>query len=87
LATQWLDRPEGVGPPHLTELDLSIGKWGWKPREVVRAIEAAHKGGLTVTGITIVQGGGVTINTSNDAVRQPADPAGVEGIDGSGGDQ
>jgi hypothetical protein len=50
---------------------MSIGKWGWTPREVVRAIEVAHKTGLNVTSLTISRGGGITINTSNEPDRQP----------------
>ena len=36
---------------------MPVRKWGWKPREVERAIEVVRKTGLTVTGVTIKRQG------------------------------
>jgi hypothetical protein len=56
---------------------MSIGPWNWKPREVARAIQVVRKAGLTVTGVTISNGGDITVATSpptNGANDQSANP-------------
>jgi hypothetical protein len=43
---------------------MSTGKWGWKPREVERALEVARKHGLVVRSFTISKAGDITVLTA-----------------------
>lgn len=56
---------------------MSVGKWGWTPREVVRAIEVARKTGLSVTGLTISRSGGITLNTISNNESDRRSPEGT----------
>ena len=54
------------------------GRWGWKPREVERAIEVVRKAGFAIIGVKITAAGDIDIATgpaSNNEIRTARPPA------------
>jgi hypothetical protein len=52
---------------------LYHGRWGWKPREVERAIEVVRKAGFAIIGVKITAAGDIDIATGPPP--EPSPPA------------